>query len=97
MYVAGGPVIGAFEDCIYEQETIELQAGDVLVAYTDGVTEALNADGEEFTEARLYFIATEWAHLSADELRRKIVESVREWCGETEQHDDLTLVVMQVK
>lgn len=45
--------IGAFEQLEYEQETLALQSGDVLVAFTDGVTEAMNTAGEEFDEARL--------------------------------------------
>jgi sigma-B regulation protein RsbU (phosphoserine phosphatase) len=93
----GGPVIGLFEGCHYEQEAIQMQGGDVLVAYTDGVTEALNPEGEEFGEARLRRIASAGAHLSAGELNEKIVSSVRQWCRDAAQYDDLTLVVMKVK
>jgi sigma-B regulation protein RsbU (phosphoserine phosphatase) len=93
----GGPVIGALANCAYEQEAIQMNSGDTLVAYTDGVTEALNADGVEFGEPRLKKILSASAHLSARELTEKIVSSVREWCGDTPQHDDLTLVVMRVK
>jgi sigma-B regulation protein RsbU (phosphoserine phosphatase) len=93
----GGVAIGLFEKCVYEQETIEMKCGDVLVAYTDGVTETLNANGEEFGEARLRNVITDWAHLSALELSEKIVHSVREWCHDTPQQDDLTLAIMKVK
>ncbi|HLG16294.1 MAG TPA: SpoIIE family protein phosphatase [Blastocatellia bacterium] len=97
LLTTGGPVIGAFSNCVYEQETIELRATDLLIAYTDGVTEALNAKGEEFGEGRLREIVSNSADLSAHDLSAKIVESVRAWCGDTPQHDDLTLVVMKVK
>ena len=93
----GGPVIGAFEDCHYEQEAIALQTGDILIAYTDGLSEAFNAAGEEFGEARLREIAGASAHLSAQELTDRIVNRVHEWSGDTPQYDDLTLVVMKVK
>jgi sigma-B regulation protein RsbU (phosphoserine phosphatase) len=97
MLTSGGPVIGVFSDCVYEQETIQLRAGDVLVAYTDGVTEALNQEGEEFGECRLERVLAQSAHLSADEIREGVVERVRQFCGAAPQHDDLTFVVLKVK
>jgi serine phosphatase RsbU (regulator of sigma subunit) len=93
----GGPIIGAFNDCVYEQETIQMESGDLLVAYTDGVTEARNADDQEFGEASLRRIIDSSAHLPAQRLSEQIVDSVREWCGEVPPHDDLTLVVMRVR
>ncbi|MGB7921786.1 MAG: SpoIIE family protein phosphatase [Pyrinomonadaceae bacterium] len=97
MLTSGGPVIGVFSDCVYEQETIQLERGDVLVAYTDGVTEALSEEGEEFGECRLERVLAAASHLSADEISSTIVERVRQWCGNAPQHDDLTFVVLKVK
>jgi sigma-B regulation protein RsbU (phosphoserine phosphatase) len=94
---SGGPIIGAFSDCKYEQETIQMERGDVLVAYTDGVTEAFNSNEEQFGESRLREIIASSAHLSATELSEEIVERVRGWCGVTALQDDLTLVIMKVK
>ena len=93
----GGPVIGAFDESRYEQETIVLQSGDMLVAYTDGVSEAFDAGGEEFGEERLRETISVSAHLSAQELTERIIDEVRDWSGDTPQFDDLTLVVMKVK
>lgn len=93
----GGPIIGAFSNCVYEQETIQMESGDLLVAYTDGVTEARNADDQEFGEASLQRIIDSLAHVPVQELSERIVESVREWCGDVPPHDDLTLVVMRVR
>ena len=93
----GGPIIGAFDDCVYEQETIQMESGDLLVAYTDGVTEARDADDIEFGEASLQRIIDSAANMPAHELSELIVQSVREWCGDVPPHDDLTLVVMRVK
>ncbi len=93
----GGPIIGAFQGSGYEQETVQLERGDLLVAYTDGVTEARNGDDQEFGEERLRAIVNVSAHVRAQELSERIVQSVREWCGDVPPHDDLTLVVMRVR
>ncbi|HKS30593.1 MAG TPA: GAF domain-containing SpoIIE family protein phosphatase [Pyrinomonadaceae bacterium] len=97
MLETGGMVIGLFEPCLYEQETVQLESGDILVAYTDGVTEALNREGEEFGEHRLQDAIARTAHLSADQIREMLVRAVEEWCGSTPQHDDLTFLIMKVK
>lgn len=94
---SGGPVIGFFEDCFYEEATIELQSGDVLVAYTDGLTESFNVDGEEFGERRLSEALLENSHLAPCELGEKILEIVRQWSGQTPLHDDLTFLIMKMK
>lgn len=93
----GGPVIGVFDDCFYEQETIQMERGDLLVAYTDGVTEALSKEGEEFGETRLQETLAAVAHLSADEVRDHVVKGIRLWCAGAPQHDDLTFTVLKVK
>jgi len=95
--VTGGMVIGLFEDCKYDQETIQLRSGDLIVAYTDGVTEATNWNAEEFSEARLRRVVAGSAHLPAEQLSEIIIRSVREWRANQEQHDDLTLVIMKVR
>jgi sigma-B regulation protein RsbU (phosphoserine phosphatase) len=97
MLTAGGMALGLFDKSRYEQETIETKSGDLLVAYTDGVTEALNIEGEEFGEARLQEVLAASSHLSADEVRERIVHRVRAWCQGAPQHDDLTFVILKVK
>ncbi len=97
LLTTGGPVIGLLDDCSYEHGAVEMGSGDVLVAYTDGVSEAQNPQGEEFGEERLMQLIIAYAHLTADELREQIVESVRVWqCG-APQHDDMTMVIVKVK
>jgi phosphoserine phosphatase RsbU/P len=93
----GGLVIGLFDHSHYEQETIQLHIGDLLVAYTDGVTEALNEAGEEFGESRLQSSLMQAAHLSANDVRDSLVKSLQVWCAGAPQHDDLTFVVLKVK
>ena len=94
---SGGTVVGIFEDSAYEQATVQLRPGDVLLAYTDGLTEALNVKGEEFGEARVKGALAETAGMSVDEIRDEIVRRVRGWCADAPQQDDLTFVVMKVK
>jgi sigma-B regulation protein RsbU (phosphoserine phosphatase) len=93
----GGPIIGTFLDEPYEQETIQLQSGDTLVAYTDGVTEALNRAGKEFGEDQLRSVLVESLLLPAREIGKKIIARVLDWQGRTPQHDDITLLVVKIK
>jgi sigma-B regulation protein RsbU (phosphoserine phosphatase) len=93
----GGPIIGTFLDGPYEQETIQLQSGDVLVVYTDGVTEALNPAGVEFGEDKLRSIVIESLRLPARQSAEEIIARVLRWQGRASQHDDITLIVVKVK
>jgi sigma-B regulation protein RsbU (phosphoserine phosphatase) len=90
-------VLGLFEDATYSQDTIQLASGDLLIAYTDGLTEALNAQGEEFGEARLRALAEDLQDSSAQEACDAVVRQVQKWIANAPQHDDLTLVVLKVK
>lgn len=93
----GGPVIGLFESFFYEEEMIQLHSGDLLVAYTDGVTESLSPGGEEFGEERLRELLISAPHLSAEEMRDKVVRDVQHWSAGAAQHDDLTFVIFKLK
>lgn len=93
----GGPVIGFFEQSRYEQGNVQLQTGDLLLAYTDGVTEAMNSAGEEFGEKRLQWAINAVEHLHADKVRDHLVHSLKVWCTGAPQHDDLTFIILKVK
>ena len=97
LLATGGPIIGTFLDEPYEQETIQLESGDVLVVYTDGVIEALNPKGLEFGEENLRSSVIESSGLPARETAKKIIAKVLEWQGQASQHDDITLIVMKIK
>ncbi len=92
-----GPIIGTFLNEPYEQETDPLHSGDILVVYTDGVTEAVNAAGVEFGEERLRSILFECLRLSARQSAEKIIARVLDWQGQAGQHDDITLIVVKIK
>jgi phosphoserine phosphatase RsbU/P len=93
----GGIALGVFEESGYEQEIIQMRPGDLLFSYTDGLTEALNVEGEEFGETRLQAMLAEVAHLPAEEVRDGVVQHVLAWCQGAPQHDDLTFVVLKMK
>jgi sigma-B regulation protein RsbU (phosphoserine phosphatase) len=89
--------LGMAEDVDYNETTMQLQTGDILVFYTDGIPEAMNAKKEMFGFELLGTIVKESAgSLSAKQLATSIVEKVAEFSGSTKQHDDMTVVVVKV-
>lgn len=90
--VATGTVLGLFKewDCYIEE--LLLLPGDLLTLYTDGVTESLNAAGEEFGERRLIDALCQHTHLSPSALLREILNKLQEF-NRSEQQDDITLIV----
>ena len=94
---AGGTVLGLFPEADYEAAGVDLHPGDLFVAFTDGVPEALSAAGEEFGEERLKEFLRLSADSDADAVSSKLAETMRAWIGNAEQHDDLTFVVVAVK
>jgi len=93
---AGGTVIGMFPQESYQEARTELRPGDVLIAFTDGVTEALNPGEEEFGEERLKELLRRTAHLPVEEMSAGISRELRAWIADAAQYDDLTFIVMKV-
>ncbi|HEX9935125.1 MAG TPA: SpoIIE family protein phosphatase, partial [bacterium] len=93
----GGLVIGVMENVRYRSRQITLAPEDVLVFYTDGVTEARNADEEEFGEKRLLQAIERPYNGSAQSILDSILDAVTDFSSRDVQPDDLTLVVMRVK
>ena len=89
-----GIPIGLIEGSTWSKAGVQLQPGDRLLLYTDGIPDALNGDGEYFTTGPMLEIAKENLDLSAEELQRKIVEEIDEFVGEAPQSDDITLMIM---
>ena len=94
---AGGTVVGMFPDMEYEEATVELCPGDVLLAFTDGVPEAHNPEDEEFGEERLQQLLRQTAHLPANEISARLSDEMKAWIRDAEQYDDLTFIVMKVR
>ena len=83
-------------DSLLEQVTLRLGVGDVVLLFTDGVTEAMDAAGEPFGEERLAALVSEHGDLPFEELRERIVREIRAFVGDTGLQDDLTLVLLKV-
>jgi serine phosphatase RsbU (regulator of sigma subunit) len=91
----GGLIVGLFEHATFDEETLQLDPGDVLVVFSDGVTEALNVAGEEFGEDRL--LACIEAHRQNDlsTLLSAIFKDVRDFASGANQSDDITALVLK--
>ncbi|MDH3454760.1 MAG: SpoIIE family protein phosphatase, partial [Desulfuromonadales bacterium] len=92
-----GLIIGVKEAFPYEQESLTLEAGDVLLLYTDGLIEAENEQHDFFGEGRLAELLGEHSHLPPQELIEHIVEQVRLFSGHRNFQDDVSLIVMQLQ
>jgi sigma-B regulation protein RsbU (phosphoserine phosphatase) len=88
----GGTVVGLLNNMSYEQATEQLYPGDILIAYSDGVTEPENEFGE-FGEERLIEVVRRHRHLSLEAISEQVMHSLRTWIGGQEQPDDITLVL----
>jgi sigma-B regulation protein RsbU (phosphoserine phosphatase) len=84
-----------FNDLL-EEVQIPLHRGDVLVFYTDGITEAMNADSDLFGDSRLSRIVEEHGHLESGELRERILREIEAFVGTADQHDDMTMILIKI-
>ena len=92
----GGLIVGLFPQAEYDEETLQLEDGDVLVVFSDGVTEAFNAAGEEFGEARLLACLEAHRDAAPADVLKRVLSSVREFTASAAQSDDVTALVLQV-
>jgi sigma-B regulation protein RsbU (phosphoserine phosphatase) len=92
----GGPPLGLFRDHCYENIELQLQPGDRLLLYTDGLTEAHNAGGDEFGEHNVVRIGIQNMRLTSAEILETLRREVTTFCNGT-FHDDMTLVVITVR
>lgn len=90
------PAIGLAEEYFPKTETVQLSAGDVLLLYTDGITEALNIDMEQFGVERLTEFIQNAADLTATDLLQVVRQGISAYSGDVPLADDLTLVAMKV-
>jgi sigma-B regulation protein RsbU (phosphoserine phosphatase) len=88
-----GTVVGAFPFATYEEKTVPLEHGDILLAYTDGIVEPENVYGEVFGEDRLKDLLIKYARADSSELIARTMEAVVHWTGSSELQDDMTMVV----
>ncbi len=92
----GGVALGVLPDALYDERPLAMRPGDVLVMFTDGVSEAESPTGEMFGERRIELLMERMAHASAAEILQAIVDETRVWAGERGLSDDLTAIVVKV-
>jgi|YelNatPaOPRAMG01_1025707.scaffolds.fasta_scaffold01323_18 sigma-B regulation protein RsbU (phosphoserine phosphatase) len=90
-----GLALGVREGFRYREETIELSPGDVITLYTDGVTEALNAEGELFSTRRLESVLERLQEASPKLIVEELLKNIKDFSGNTPQSDDITIMAMK--
>ncbi len=90
---SNGTVVGAFAGATYDESTVKLHPGDLLLCYTDGITEPENPYGEMFGEERLIDLVKKHVQRDDREILKIILEAVRSWTGSPELQDDMTLLL----
>ena len=91
----GGPIVGLFEFAGFDEETVQLEPGDYLVTFTDGVSEALSTTGEEFGDERILECLEARPDSAPDDLLHRLFERVREFTAGAPQSDDVTALVVR--
>ncbi len=92
----GGLILGVFKTMTpYGEATVTLSPGDVLVMYTDGVSEAMNQSNDQFTEEQLEVVLKESTHFSAKEIIQKVQQALESHTQGTPQSDDITMLVLK--
>lgn len=91
----GGILLGIFDEPPpYDEGCVHFEAGDMLIMYTDGISEAMNEQSEEFGEERLRMLAGSMHDISADECVRRMIVAARNHAGSAPQSDDITLLII---
>jgi sigma-B regulation protein RsbU (phosphoserine phosphatase) len=92
----GGLILGVMKTIVpYQEGSIDLRHGDVIVFYTDGVSEAMDARGSDYTEERLENLVRSLSALPAGEIHRSIIKEIQTFSAGAPQSDDITLMVLK--
>ena len=92
----GGPVVGLLPEASYEQGSLLVHPGDLLLAYTDGISEAMNSAEEEWGEEAMILAAQQSCDTTAEDIVKAIFAAADVFAGQASQHDDMTVLVMKV-
>ena len=92
--LTGGIALGLVPDFEYEEHTLRLLPGDALILYTDGVTEAMNEDQEEFGVPRLVEVFNASPPIDAEDTTGRVFWAVHDFAGGADQSDDITCMVL---
>jgi phosphoserine phosphatase RsbU/P len=91
-----GVPVGLFDSATYEYASVNLQPGDLLACFSDGITEAMNREGQIWNEREITKVLCENRHCSSAELIHKLVQAADDYRAEAEQADDITIVIVRV-
>lgn len=94
---AGGLVVGLLPQADYEEQSIVLNSGDLLLTYTDGISEAMTVDDQEWGEEQMLKAVLSSQGTSADEVMREVFRAADEFTAGAPQHDDMTLLIMKLE
>lgn len=92
----GGLILGIMADAPYESATVELKSGDVVFMFTDGITEAMNEENEEYGEERLEPLLKSLAERNLDEIVTHVDDQIDNFVGNTPQADDMTVLALKI-
>ena len=93
----GGLILGLFDHATYEQDMVQLDAGDTVVAFSDGVSEALNTAGEEFGDDRIAETVTPLLAAPPQAVLDALLAAVKAFAGSARQNDDVTAMVLRYR
>ena len=91
----GGMILSIMEDIVYEEEIINFEIGSTLIVFTDGITEAMNEQEEEYGEGRLYNLIESQSDLGSKQLAEEILRDVRNFSSAIPQSDDITMMIIK--
>jgi serine phosphatase RsbU (regulator of sigma subunit) len=91
----GGLVLGLLAEAAYEQERLQLEPGDLLVVFSDGVSESMNPAGDQYGESRIASVVREHMHLDPGEILDRLLDDVQRFSDGTPPHDDLTALILR--
>jgi serine phosphatase RsbU (regulator of sigma subunit)/pSer/pThr/pTyr-binding forkhead associated (FHA) protein len=91
----GGPIVGLFESATFEEETVALTSGDWLIVFSDGVSEAMSASGDEYGENRIVSCVEKHKSMEPRQLLESLFADVREFTRGAPQSDDITAMVLR--
>src|SRR3954468_18124434 len=91
----GGPIVGVFEGATYQEETVTLSPGDILIVFSDGVSEAMSASGDEYGEGRILATASSLPGAAPNDLLQAMFADVRAFTKGAPQSDDITALVLK--
>jgi phosphoserine phosphatase RsbU/P len=91
----GAMALGMFPDAVFSEERVEFAGGDVLIVFSDGLTEAMNGNGDFYGDERLRAGLPALARMAAQDIGTGVVAAVDEFVGDARAHDDLSLVVLR--